>query len=317
MLIILLSLKIGFGGDVNMGRQLGQMMLEDTTLYPFYKIDSLLNSTDLNIVNLEGVISEQGGITQIGWERFVAPPVAINSLKKAKIKIVSVANNHAIDFGKDALINCFEILSSNNIHYIGGGIDRNSSYKILIIQMKGVSVGIVGITGVSNFGFKKEDSYMLARPDKKFLKDIIKIMDTCDYKIVFYHGDTEYNFEPEKSKVNFAKWCIDNGFDIFIGHHPHVIQPIEAYKDGIIFYSLGNFVFRQKFEGTDKGLFTIFEFSEDSLNIECFLIKADYFPEITEDVDEIVQKLKNYNGIMINENGNGRFTIKLKKILTN
>lgn len=71
MLILIFSLKIGFGGDVKMGRNLGSMMLKDTSIYPFFKIDSLMNSTDLNIVNLEGVISEQDGITQIGWERFI------------------------------------------------------------------------------------------------------------------------------------------------------------------------------------------------------------------------------------------------------
>lgn len=115
MLIFIISLRIGFGGDVNMGRQLGQMLLNDTTIYPFFKIDSIMNSTDLNIINLEGVIGEQNGITQIGWERFVAPPIAVNSLKKVNIKIVSVANNHAIDFGKAALMDCFQILKENEI----------------------------------------------------------------------------------------------------------------------------------------------------------------------------------------------------------
>ncbi len=313
MIIFLLSLKIGFGGDVNMGRQLGSMMLLDSTLYPFYRIDSILRANDLNIVNLEGIISEQGGITQIGWERFVAPPVSIKTLIRAKIKIVSVANNHAFDFGKEALINCFEILRENNIHWIGAGMDKNAAYKSLIVEMNGVSVGIVGVTSVSNFQFKIEDRYMLARPDKEMLKRILKLLDTCDYKIIFYHGDLEYNFEPSKNKKNFARWCIENGFDIFIGHHPHIIQPIEIYKKGIIFYSLGNFVFRQNKEDTDKGLFTIFEFFEDSFNVKCFLVKADFFPEIIHNVDEILEKLTNYNGIFLNKNGDEYFFLKFYK----
>ena len=311
MILFFFSLRIGFGGDVNMGRQLGKMMLEDTTIYPFSKLDSLMNTTDLNIVNLEGIISEQNGITQIGWERFVAPPIAVKSLKKAKIKIVSVGNNHAFDFGKDALINCFDILKSNGIYWIGGGKDKIESFKSLIIEKNGVSCGIVGVTSVSNFLFRLEDSIMIARPEKDMILKVLKIIDTCDYKIIFYHGDNEYNFEPSEKKINFARWCIDNGFDIFIGHHPHIIQPVERYKNGIIFYSLGNFVFRQNKEGTDKGLFLIFDFFEDSLDIKCFLIKADFFPEIINDYSYIIQKLSNYNNIEIKED-NAFFKIYFK-----
>lgn len=180
--------------------------------------------------------------------------------------------------------------------------------KIFMIELNGISVGIIGVTNVSNFQFKKEDSCMLARPDKIILKEILKLMDTCDYKIIFYHGDLEYNFVSSKNKIDFARWCIDNGFDIFIGHHPHIIQPIEIYKNGIIFYSLGNFAFRQKIKGIDKGLFTIFEFYVDSFNIKFYIVKADYFPEIIEDNEEI-DNLKNYNNIKIEEISKGFYRI--------
>ena len=296
MIFFLIGLVIGFTGDVNMGRTLGKKLLADSTLYPFMHLDSIMHTVDLNVINLEGIISEQNGITQIGWQRFTAPPISVKTLKKGNVKVVSVANNHAIDFGGESLMECFKILKDNGIEWIGGGETYEDAFIPVFIKKGDVSVGIVGVTSVSNYMFRREDSVMLARADTSMIKKILNIMDTVDYRVIFYHGDYEYSLTPSKNKVNFARWCIENGFDLFIGHHPHVPQSIEIYRGKFIFYSLGNFVFKQKRRHTDQGIYLKVYFKKDRIIPYIIPVKADFFPSLYPDESLFIKTLRDISG---------------------
>ena len=221
--------------------------------FPFRKIKDHLNKADLLFGNLESVISDQG-FDQGGPYSFRAPPKMMEGLLLADFDVVSIANNHSFDWTVDALVDTEERLKKEGITPVGGGLD---AYSPQIIEKKGYSFGFIAHTAVGAPGWAAtENTPGVAWYNQEKLKEAIeKIKDEVDIVIFSIHYGVEYQTEPNQNQIDISKSAIDMGVDLVIGHHPHVIQPVERYKDGVIAYSLGNFVFDQSFsKETMEGL---------------------------------------------------------------
>ena len=219
--------------------------------FPFLRIADDLQEADILFGNLEGPISDQGKNVGSIYS-FRADPKAIEGLKYAGFDVLSLANNHMLDYGRDALEDTFKRLKEAGIDYVGGGINEQEAYSLLIKEIKGIKIAFLAYTDLGPESWKATEEYsgmawINNKDMEKIKKDIEKAKEESDILIVSLHSGKEYSTTPSFFQSYFFKICIDAGADIGIGHHPHVVQDVEEYGDGWIAYSLGNFVFDQGF----------------------------------------------------------------------
>ena len=212
----------------------------------FEKMD-VLKEADIVFANLEGTASDKG--KSIGnLYSFRMDPSVVPALKGAGISILSVANNHVGDWGLPAYIDTLARLKENEILYTGGGTLLEAEQPT-IIEKYGMRIGFLGFSDVGpNYMKAEEDKVGILLASNPKFEQIIKNASTqVDYLVVSFHFGDEYKKIHNKRQEEIAHRAIDSGAKIIIGHHPHVSQDTEVYKNGFIAYSLGNFIFDQKF----------------------------------------------------------------------
>jgi len=238
------------GGDVSYGRLRGKRLLREPDRNDLVSLQALLQSADLRFVNLESTISDQGGETQSPINKlvFTAPPGAAEALARAKIDIVALANNHAWDYGRDALLETFAHLDRVGIAYVGAGPTRAQAYAPRLVTHDGFTLAFVAVTGTWN---QEIDPH----PGREHIADAVvaplrdsvraaRAMQGVDKVVVSYHGGYEYFDRPHPGTRELFRAAIDAGADAVIGHHPHVVQRVGFVDGKPILYSLGNLLMR-------------------------------------------------------------------------
>ncbi|MDP4001427.1 MAG: CapA family protein [bacterium] len=238
-----------FVGDIMLSRSVGDLMaVKNNYNWPFEKISDFLKSADLTFANLETPISNRG--VKVGSiYSFRSNPKVVEGLIFAGFDVLSVANNHAWDYGRDAFSDTLYHLAEAGISYVGGGHNEYEAHTGVIKKVGKTDVGFLGYTNllpksVSATG----DSAGVAVLDEAKMVDDIQLMKSRSQLVFFsFHCGEEYIALHNASQERIAHKAIDAGADLIIGHHPHVVEDIEEYKGKYIVYSLGNFVFDQNF----------------------------------------------------------------------
>lgn len=200
--------------------------------YFFGGVKDIFQADDLTLVNLETTFTKATAKADKKF-RFKGDPEYVNILKAGSIEMVNIANNHIYDYLQKGFDDTVETLKTAGIYYSGLG---NVSYY----DVKGITV--------ASLGYKIWDN-----PSPQKLKsDIAKACESADLVVVSFHWGIERSYYPNEAQLKLGRLSIDCGADIVIGHHPHVIQGIELYKDKYIVYSLGNFCFGGNKNPTDK-----------------------------------------------------------------
>lgn len=284
-----------------MGRNIGQQILRGDIDYPFAKISETIKDADITFVNLESQLADLNGETQSPTNeyRFAGPPEGAWSLKNAGIDIVSVANNHMWDYGKDALIETVSSLDTNGVLHVGAGMDGNARFSPEIFEIRGIKVAFLAMTTLLNGYEKYAKDYVSFNDPDAIISEIDKIRDEVDFIFVSIHTGTEYKTTPNDDMVNLSHKFIDAGADAIIGHHPHVPQPIETYKNRPIFYSLGNFAFWQPFSfWTQNSYLAKLSLTKDGvgdttkIDYEVIPVKSGWQPEVNHNESDS-EKLQN------------------------
>jgi poly-gamma-glutamate synthesis protein (capsule biosynthesis protein) len=249
------------GGDVCFGRELGQALLQDPDYDPFASMAPLFASADVRFVNLESQLSDQRGETQSKHHPlvFTGPPAGADALARAGVRIVSTANNHMWDYGERAFFETLANLKRAGVTYAGAGRNHRETYSPVTLDIEGFRVAVLAVTDIWNQGslarhaarpyVASADANALAVTARK-----LKAEQKADAVIVSYHGGVEYAGDPLPDTRALANLVIDWGADVFLGHHPHVVQGIELRHGKAIFYSLGNFLMNINAEYPDTGL---------------------------------------------------------------
>jgi poly-gamma-glutamate synthesis protein (capsule biosynthesis protein) len=234
-------------GDVNLARRLGQRLVEGDTLYPFEGVKDTLSTYDVVFANLESNISEQHGRTEDPKSNvvFTAPPAAARALQRAGITVVSTANNHALDFGLRALRETLAFLDSAGVAHAGTAVDAAALYRPAIVTVRGFRCAFFAVTDIMNGGGDEWKRWVAAADTAQIFPAVRKIRGNVDLVVLSFHGGDEYADVASERTRWFARAALDNGVDIFLGHHPHVPYGIEVRGRGIAVHSLGNFVFKQ------------------------------------------------------------------------
>ncbi len=243
---------LGFAGDVNF----------DENSHPVAKYDrekkgilgglsadlvEEMNAVDIMMLNNEFAYSTRGKKTPNKSYTFRADPSRVNILHEMGVDIVSLANNHALDYGVDALMDTFTTLEEAGIDYVGAGENLARAEAPVYYTIGDKKIAYLASSRVifSVDWYAKEDAPgMVGTYDPTPLINAIKdASKNSDYVVVYVHWGVERNHYPEKYQKTFARQYIDAGADIVIGCHPHVMQGFEIYKGKPIAYSLGNFWF--------------------------------------------------------------------------
>lgn len=231
-----------FFGDAMFDRNVRKLMEQNGFSYPFDQITPFVKNHDIGILNLEGVYSNNQSVSINNSKilRFTFDPQGTYALSDAGFKVVSQANNHTNDFGKDGGDASRNYLKSSYIEPVG---DFFNGTDPVYLETRGEKVSVIAFNEFSyeNFEITKQR--------------ITKAKEEGYFVIMFPHWGVEYERYPNNFQKTLAHEWVDLGADMIIGSHPHVIQTMEEYKGKPIFYSLGNFIFDQYFsKETEVGL---------------------------------------------------------------
>jgi len=234
------------GGDIMLARWVEQKALADggwTSL--FDKIRDTLTKPNCAVANLESPFKGQKPQTKINSLIFAAKPEAVDALTDAGIDAVSIANNHITDQGQEGLNETKVALDDKKIIYAGADDSTDKALQAKTLTCGNLKIGFVAATYGTNF---PADGVSTANLEG-IVQTIKNTRPNVDYLIVYPHWGSEYNATPSPFQIELAHEYIDAGADLVVGSHPHVLQPIEIYKDKTIAYSLGNLVFDQASSG--------------------------------------------------------------------
>ena len=230
------------------------------------EIQQLMQDATITMINNEFCFSERGQKAPDKQYTFRVNPSYVSLLNDLGVDIAGLANNHVLDYGKDALTDTFTTLTNAGIDFTGAGNSLEEASKLIIqTDAKGRTYGFLAashVIPVGSWNVLNSQPGEFCFYDETDLLNAIKAADTqVDYLFVMVHWGTEHTTELTDYQPNDAHKFIDAGADAIIGMHSHCLQPVEIYNDKPIFYSLGNFIFNQsiKFGGGGAVQFSIDE----------------------------------------------------------
>ncbi|MGE5657887.1 MAG: CapA family protein [Actinomycetota bacterium] len=235
------TVTLMFGGDVTLSNSFTDLVGKD---YPwaFAKMDEY-RQADLAMVNLENPLTRSTLRRANKQFNFKADPESVKALTSGGIDIVNLANNHTMDYEEPGLVETLETLDRAGIHHVGAGRDQKEARRPEIIEVKGQRIAYLGYYDADLHAAGDGKAGTNPRYNERIAEDIKAIREQVDWIIVNYHWGVELADYPGDWQIDLARFTIDQGADLVVGHHPHVLQGTEIYKDRPIVYSLGDFIF--------------------------------------------------------------------------
>lgn len=248
-------------GDVIPARSVNSQAVQRKNFkWSFEKTAQVLSSADVTFINLESPFIKNCPITSEGMI-FCGDSRNVEGLVLAGVDVANFANNHMGNYGKNGIEETVNSVSGNGI--LPSGVSGPVFYNV-----KGKSFAFLGYNDV---GHKEE---MISWADENLIRsEISQARGQADVVVVAFHWGVEYVAEPTKRQAELAHLAIDSGADLIIGNHPHWVQPVEVYKDKLIVYAHGNFVFDQMWsEKTKEGVIGKYTFYDNRL------VDAEFLP---------------------------------------
>ena len=294
------NVSISVGGDVLFDSFVANTIDKDGINSYTEDMAPVFKASDISMINLETAISIRGEKEKDKQFTFRADPKYLQLLNSCGINIVSLANNHSLDFGITALEDTFTSLSTRNILYAGAGKNIDEASKPVYINKNNIKVAILASSHVIpvvewNAGNNKSGLATTYDPSR-ILAEIRKARAQADIVLCYIHWGEEGKTLPVDYQKNLAHAYIDNGADIVIGSHPHVLQGLEYYKNKVIAYSLGNLVFTDMYKKTAIIKFTVNNNKAITTKLVPFEINS-FKPVLIKDNDKLQSFYKDLESI--------------------
>lgn len=245
-------MRIALVGDVMLGRLVNKMLKHSDPAYPWGNTLSILQTADLRICNLECVLSDIGSPWSITPKmfHFRSDEKNIKTLQIAKIDIVSLANNHVLDYEYEALQRMLNILNDKGILYAGAGKDLSEASRPAFWDINGRKIALIAFTdNEPEWAAHENKPGILYVPTdindkgcKIFLRHIENLRKEVDFLIVSAHWGSNWGYYPLEEHRSIGHAMVDAGADLIFGHSGHVFRGIEVYKNRPIIYSAGDFI---------------------------------------------------------------------------
>lgn len=245
-------------GDVFLGGLLSEKIEEYGDKFIAEAIREIFKGADICFCNFESPLCKMDDPPEPNKTLLFAKEQAVDLIKRAGFNVVSLANNHTMDFGWRSLQKTIKLLKRNKIKHFGAGKNIREARRPLVLNVRGLRIaflayswalpvvkeGAIAATG---------NSPGVSPYNLKFIKeDIKKVRSGVDYVFLSIHWQDEFSHYPPPQIISEAHQIIDAGANVILAHHPHVLQGFEKYKNGLIFYSLSNFMFSPWF-ATNNG----------------------------------------------------------------
>jgi len=241
-----------FVGDVMLGRLVNEVLKKMPADYPWGDTLSVFHHADVRLCNLECVLSDRG----TPWSatpkvfHFRSDAKNIATLTAARIDAVSLANNHTLDFGYEALFDMLGILRTAGIHYAGAGMTLSEASEAAVWEVKGQKIGLIAFTDnepaweatAERPGVLYVPVMLQEKRAKNLLELVRKTRERVDLLLVSAHWGPNEGYTPPAEHIPFAHAVIDAGADVIFGHSGHVVRGIEIYRDKPILYCTGDFI---------------------------------------------------------------------------
>ncbi|MBS3903020.1 MAG: CapA family protein [Anaplasmataceae bacterium] len=251
------DLDILFVGDIMLSRAVGSTTVKSGDFsFPFIEAAEVLKEADLTFGNFENPMSDRGE-NQGSIYSFRVDPRMVDGLKMAGFDVLSLANNHIWDYGREALLDTISHLQGAGIKTIGAGKNYEEANASATFDLYGTKIAFLGYSNFYPKSLWAESSTpgISSFEEEQVMMAVEKAKESNDLVIVSVHWGEEYKPQSNETQKTWGRRIVEAGADMVIGHHPHVVQEWEEYRGGWIFYSLGNFVFDQtQSEETMRGL---------------------------------------------------------------
>jgi hypothetical protein len=233
-------------GDITFGEQVGPALSQHGSSYPWRYVGSTLRRADITVGNLETAVSERG-TASVKKYTFRGPPSALKPFHTlAGFDVLTLANNHSVDFGREALLDTVTAVHAAGIQSIGAGATSFRARRPAILVEGGLRVALLGYSDVNPMGFSAtETSPGTAKADPAAVAaDVRAARRHADVVVCFFHWGTELQAEPDERQALLADACLRGGGSVVLGAHPHVFGPIvRPTPRTLVAWTLGNFVF--------------------------------------------------------------------------
>ena len=224
----------------------------------FKPVKELLSSPDYTIANQES-IAAGSDLGLSSYPTFNSPYEISDTLKDVGIDLVTLANNHSLDKGEKGILRAIDYYNKIGMPYVGINKSENDRKRDRIANVNGITIGFLSYTyGTNGIPIPDGKDYLVNYLDDQLIKqDIKNLRNKVDIILINAHWGLEYEREPSEEQRRLANLMAEAGADIIIGHHPHVLQPIEWIDKNkhrtLVVYSLGNFISAQKNDYKDIG----------------------------------------------------------------
>ena len=240
------SIKILITGDFAPTQRVADAIQKGDYASLFGEIKSLIQEVDFSITNMEAPLIGNGTPIAKTGPNLKAPCKSVEALKYAGFDMVTLANNHIMDYGSEGLFSTMDICCKNNIDYIGAGCNEEAARQIKYVTLRGMKIAFIN---VAENEWSTTDSNNPGANGLNEVSIFYQIQEAklqANYTILIIHGGHETYELPSPRMKRLYRWFIDLGVDAVIGHHTHCFSGDEIYKGKPIVYSLGNFVFDRK-----------------------------------------------------------------------
>lgn len=257
--------------------------------YVFSDVEYYLQTADISVGNLETIFAGK----EVGYSNyptFNTPEALGYNLKKLGIDVLSTANNHSLDKRYNGLVSTLNYLDDAGIAHTGTYSSPEAQNEILIQNVKGIKIAFLSFTyGTNGIPVPSGKEYCINLIDKDLIKQQIELAQakSPDLLCVFMHWGEEYFIKQNSNQENLADFLFENGVDVILGGHPHVLQPMQkrtitlpdgSTKDGFVIYSLGNFISGQKKENTKTSAILNLTFTKNGETGKMSIDSVKYLP---------------------------------------
>lgn len=252
---------IAFTGDILLADNLyANYMEQGLPGFLSQTVYEKLIDADLTFINEEFPFSSRGTPEPNKEYTYCVPPERVQIFKDLDVDVISISNNHILDYGQDALTDTFDVLDNAGLDYVGAGPTLDRAKQLITKEVNGKTIGFLAASRVvpNEAWYARNASDTLpARPgvfttydDTALCEEITKAKSICDFVVVYVHWGIERQETAAEYQRTMARHFVDAGADLVVGSHPHVMQGVEFYKDTPIVYSLGNFLFSNYYSRT-------------------------------------------------------------------
>ena len=233
-------------GDVTFGEQVGPSVAAYGGAYPWTGVGPTLRAADVTVGNLETSISTRG-MARAKQYTFRGPPQALPAMaQRAGFDVLTLANNHSMDYGPEALLDTIRYVRAAGIQPIGAGANSSLARRPAIVEAGGLKVAFLGYSDVNPLGFPATQwTPGTARADAAAIaSDVRAARRKADLVVCFFHWGVELRADPDSRQEQLASACLDAGARVVLGAHPHVFGPVTRPRTRtLVAWTLGNFVF--------------------------------------------------------------------------